>query len=264
MAARARDVQVFRSTPGTWHGRHGTPGRLLSSMIVDDEITEKVVDGITWWQDNKDWYDDRGISYKKTFVFEGEARCGKTTLSRALATHFLRPIYQINLSQVSGDAELISLFESIPAGSIILIEEFDTCTQLLNRELRTNVDEMSRRSKEMAQTESNVALNTGITLGTMLDILDGAVPLTNQIVILTTNKIKDVDPALIRDGRVDVRVQVKAMTSDGIHQYVKRMFPDYVRDPSVEFASRPGSTVQKIYFNNRESAGDFVKALLKP
>lgn len=261
---RARDIQVYRATGGTWHGRHGTPGRLLSSVIIDDEVTTKVVDKITWWQDSKDWYADRGIGYKLTFVFEGTAGCGKTTLSRALATHFLRPIYQINLSQVSNDHELHGLFDSIPAGSIILMEEFDTCTQLLNRELRANAEEFAQKSKELQNTESKTQLNDRITLGAMLDLLDGAVPLTNQIVILTTNKIKDVDPALIRDGRVDEQVKVRPMSSEGIHKYIKRMFPDYIEDPSVVFAERPGSTVQRIYFNHRTSAEDFVQALLQP
>ena len=195
-------------------------------------------------------------------MFEGAAGCGKTTLSRALATHFLRPIYQINLSQVSNDLELHALFDCIPPGSIILIEEFDTCTQLLNRELRANAEELVQKSREMRDTESKSLLNDRITLGAMLDLLDGAVPLTNQIVILTTNKIKDVDPALIRDGRVDEQVEVRPMSSEGIHRYIKRMFPDYVEDHRVVFAPRPGSTVQRIYFNHRTSASDFVEALL--
>ena len=57
----------------------------------------------------------------------------------------------------------------------------------------------------------------------MLEVFDGLVETTGSIIIFTTNHVKDLDPALIRPGRVDIMIEMTLAT----HEMIKEMYFGY-------------------------------------
>lgn len=68
------------------------------------------------------WYEDKGIPHRKALLFHGPPRTGKTSLAHALASELKCGLYMINPNSCD-DAEFSTLMNSVPRGSIILIED---------------------------------------------------------------------------------------------------------------------------------------------
>jgi SpoVK/Ycf46/Vps4 family AAA+-type ATPase len=69
-----------------------------------------------------------------------------------------------------------------------------------------------------------------VTLGTLLTTLDGIVPLNKAIVILTTNHIDKIDPALVRPGRIDLQIELTFMTAKHARALIIRLMTKKVLD----------------------------------
>lgn len=51
-----------------------------------------------------------------------------------------------------------------------------------------------------------------ITLSGILNALDGVLEINGSVIIMTTNHVSKLDPALIRPGRVNLNIELKALT----------------------------------------------------
>lgn len=131
-------------------------------------------------------YRRRGIPYRRGYLFHGPPGTGKSSLSFAIAGHLNVPV---NICALSGsnmsDEYFAELMQSIRKPSVLLLEDIDSAG--IDRE-----DEYSSSS--------------GVTLSGVLNALDGIAALDGCVVIMTTNTPDALDPALIRPGRIDVKV----------------------------------------------------------
>lgn len=48
-----------------------------------------------------------------------------------------------------------------------------------------------------------------------------------RVVIMTTNHADDLDPALLRHGRIDLQLYIGHMTDETFWAYLHRFFPEY-------------------------------------
>ena len=58
-------------------------------------------------------------------------------------------------------------------------------------------------------------------LSYLLNILDGLNECCGRIIIMTTNKINSLDKALIRPGRIDIKIEFKKCTRYDIYKMIK-------------------------------------------
>ena len=91
------------------------------------------------------------------------------------------------------DSQLITQLSNTPGRSIIVMEDIDVSLPSKNR--RIQIQKKREESQEYGH-------NSKVTLSGVLNALDGLCTADSQIVIMTTNFIKDLDPALIRPGRL--------------------------------------------------------------
>lgn len=101
-------------------------------------------------------------------------------------------------------------FRSLPPRSIVLFEDVDAAG--LNRTCRTAVGVMGSQDK------------VGFSLSGVLNALDGVAASEGRVAILTTNKIGDVDSALIRPGRVDRLVEFSLATKEQVKEIYLTMY----------------------------------------
>ena len=68
--------------------------------------------------------------------------------------------------------------------------------------------------------------NSGITFSGLLNAIDGVGASEGRIVFMTTNHIEKLDPALIRPGRIDVKMYLGNATSAQCKKLFMKFFPD--------------------------------------
>src|SRR5262249_56964143 len=100
-------------------------------------------------------------------------------------------VLSLNNKTMSDDG-LRSLVDGLPVGTCLLIEDVDCAFG----------------AKRSAKDE------TGVTLSGLLNALDGVSSREGRILFLTTNHPEKLDPALVRPGRVDRKVELGYATPD--------------------------------------------------
>ncbi len=71
----------------------------LEDLIFPQRIKDLIRE-ILLWRNNKDWYQDRGIPWKRGWLCYGPPGTGKTALARAFAEELDMPIFVYNLSEI--------------------------------------------------------------------------------------------------------------------------------------------------------------------
>lgn len=165
------------------------------------------------------WYREMGIPYRRGYLFYGPPGTGKSSACEAIASELGIPIYVINLAQMS-DGSLESAVSGMThtKTAMLLIEDIDTTT--LKREA----------TKDDKQPMS---------LGTLLNAIDGLQATDNVMLVMTANSIAGLDPALIRKGRVDRFVEFGMATEEQIAQAVARFLPDITPEQHIAIAQWP-------------------------
>lgn len=82
-----------------------------------------------------------------------------------------------------------------------------------------------------------------ITLEYVLNMFDGVVEQHDAIIIFTTNHLDDIDPALLRPGRVDMMLELKRATVETI----KEMLHYHYKIPKEEIEKKERMSLLKDY-----------------
>ena len=198
---------IFSSFGPEWRPS-GNPRRKrpLESVILNDGISEKILNDILAFLKGGKWYYDRGIPYRRGYLLFGPPGSGKTSFILALAGELDYNICVLNLSERGmTDDRLAHLLSNAPPRSIILLEDIDAA--------------FSRRSQSDKQGYESL-----VTFSGLLNALDGVASSEERIVFMTTNHVKKLDPALIRPGRVDVKVCIDNVTASQVRKLFLRFY----------------------------------------
>lgn len=167
--------------------------------IFNSEKIELLED-IKNFLDNRQYYEDRGIPYRRGYLLEGKPGNGKTSTILAIANKLKRDVYNLNLSSVSDDTYLKYAFSNLTEGCFLLIEDIDA----------------SLRGREKIDK---------VNFNTLLNVLDGSLAKENICVFFTTNHVEQLDPALIRTGRIDKKIEFKNPTKKDIIEMLSLFYP---------------------------------------
>ncbi|TGZ85012.1 putative mitochondrial chaperone BCS1, partial [Ascodesmis nigricans] len=203
---------VYNSWGTEWRP-FGNPQRKrpLNSVILAPGVKERVVTDLREFLNSADWYRDRGIPYRRGYLLYGPPGTGKTSFVKALAGDLDYNICMVNLSERGlTDDRLNHLLSNLPERSIALLEDADAA--FANR---TQVAEDGYRG-------------ANVTFSGLLNALDGAASGEDRIIILTTNHPDRLDEALLRPGRVDMKIEIGYATPEVVEGMWGRFF-----DPST-------------------------------
>lgn len=194
---------------GGWVNNRVFP-RPLSSVALNRSTREELTSCMDKFLSSRQRYIDMGVTYKLSIMLAGEPGTGKTSLAKALASHYGKRLCIIGLSSQT-DNYLEAAIASMPHDSILLLEDVDcSCKAFYSREA------------DGADTKSSTLSLSGI-----LNILDGVKTPDGLIVIMTTNHPEKIDPAILRKGRTDHYVYMGALNAEAINEYIKRLFGVY-------------------------------------
>lgn len=200
-----------------WELLKKSPKRHIDSVILPVEHKEDILDDIKEFMSDStaEWYSKHGIPYKKVYLFYGEPGCGKSSFTGAIASHFNMNVcfLQPNFKNMT-DNYLTDLAHRVPNNSIMVMEDIDA--------LFTN-----HRDNEGENF---------LTFSGVINMLDGLSCPFGQIFIMTTNHYDRLDPAMIRDSRIDKTIEVKKPTKAEIKLIFKSFYPDACESDSNTFA----------------------------
>lgn len=221
--------------------------RKLETVVIPTDIKKKVVEDIKTFLSAEEWYKDRGIPYRRCYLFHGIPGSGKTSLINGLASEFNFSVRIINPSECS-DREFAKAISNVDDKSVIILEDIDCA---LGSEKRKPVEKTKDVGPSTPDSKMNISALDGMTLSGLLNVLDGITTPNGALFFMTSNHIEKLDPALLRAGRCDVKVYFGEATEDQKIEMYKRFFGD-------------DSQLSSFILNNPcKSTSDFQEALVQ-
>lgn len=200
---------------GEWKQVYSYSPRPLDSVILPKQDKDRLVRDITDFKNSKTWYTEMGIPYRKGYLFEGPPGTGKTSLVTGLSSHFNANVYILKLSDMS-DATLREAITGTEPNSFLVMEDIDCVSSGLKREKTEGTE------KIVVSTNKKEA---GVSLSGLLNVIDGMLSPSGAMFILTTNHAEKLDPALLRPGRIDIRLHITYATVEQKQDLYNRFFP---------------------------------------
>ncbi len=161
----------------------------LEGLFYPDRILEQF-EAAKNWLSKGDWYTKRFIPHRRGWLFHGPGGTGKSSLAKAIARYLKIPIYRYFLNTLS-DQEFIKRWNRMDTPCIALIEDVDTVFRL----------------------RENLTAHKALSFETLLNVVSGVNTLNGILLIVTTNRLDYIDPALgvpdpetgesSRPGRID-------------------------------------------------------------
>ena len=196
--------KFYTSIFGSWYDRHEINNKPIASVILPDRMEDQIIKDLKWFFDSADWYKERGIPYRRGYLFWGKNGSGKSSLSMALAGELGLNLYMLNLNAARmTDDTLLDMMHSVKDHSLILFEDIDIV--------------QPKRYDEKESTDK-------VSLSGLLNVIDGPSAREDCVIIMTTNYKDRLDAALIRAGRVDVCVEFTYATADQIYRFYKKFY----------------------------------------
>lgn len=209
-------VGIYGVSYESWTEKAEVKKRAAKSVIWKAGQMEAVLGDMTTFLARADWYAERGIPYRRGYLLYGPPGNGKSSAALALASELNYNLAVLSLASSSMNDDLLrNLLSECPRNSIVLLEDVDAAFRA--------------RKKE----DSSASL----TFSGLLNAIDGVAAGEGRILIMTTNHREQLDPALIRQGRADVHVEISHADADQARRMFLKFFPEEA-ELATQFAHR--------------------------
>jgi len=218
--------------------------KIFNTIFFEEK--EMYLNQLNFFLKNETWYKNKGIPHHLGILLHGSPGCGKTSIIKATLEYTKRHAFVIPLNRVKTCGELENIFYSeivdninIPINKrIYIFEDVDCISNIvfdrknkkkydddddddddddmdtnLNTNLNKNIINLLKNNKKTSFKHSD-----RLNLSCLLNILDGIIETPGRIIIMTTNYPEKLDKALLREGRIDLNIELKLFNKTMIKQ----------------------------------------------
>lgn len=180
-------------------------------QIMDNGKYQDIINIFEKFSKGEEEYISKGKPHKETILLYGPPGTGKTNLVRHLCAKFNFDLVSIKPETVTDESFIKRTWESGYYGGYTVYLVEDICSHpnyTINDKTVMPVVNSVQELKAKDDSTNKPTLNGVGSLSTLLNSLDGAVPLHNCIVILTTNNVNRLEKSIYRAGRVDHHIHM--------------------------------------------------------
>lgn len=194
---------------GGWEKSVTKPLRPRNSVLLDDTLADDIINDVKTFLGRREWYNERGIPYRRGYLLYGAPGCGKTSFSQIIASQLNLNICVLNMSNPGlNDSVLAECMRDSPERSLLLLEDVDAIF-------------VQRDRAGAKESTSNVSFSG------LLNAIDGVASQEGRILLMTTNHLEKLDAALVRPGRCDVKIELRPASRKQLYEMFIRFFPGH-------------------------------------
>uniref|UniRef100_A0A1J3CJY6 Putative mitochondrial chaperone bcs1 n=1 Tax=Noccaea caerulescens TaxID=107243 RepID=A0A1J3CJY6_NOCCA len=171
-----------RKKNGRWRSISFNHPCTFDNIAMETDLKNKVKSDLESFLKGKQYYNRLGRVWKRSYLLYGPSGTGKSSFVAAMANFLDYDIYDIDLSKVADDSDLKMLLLQTRGKSVIVIEDLD----------------------RFIATKS-----TGVSVSGILNFTDSILSscaADERIMVFTMTGKEQIDPAMLRPGRVDVHI----------------------------------------------------------
>lgn len=230
----SRGKNIYTSGSGHWSKHSKVRGKDFTNIIL--KHGEELIEDLDVYANSETWYMDRSIAYKRGYLFYGQPGNGKSATCVAVAKHLNRHIYILSLNDIKSDTAFLEYISQLPEKSILVLEDIDVAFSDRN-------------------TKSTFSMSA------LFNFLDGAMSKHDIITIMTTNHPEKLDPALIREGRVDMKLEISNPEKKQVEDYLLKFYGykidigdykptmsmSFIQGLCMKYRDRPSKMLKELY-----------------
>ena len=198
--------------------------RKLDTVFIPHDKKTLIVDSINKFINNRAWYEKHSIPYHFGLLLYGPPGTGKSSIIKALTEEFnANVIYMKGMFVAKTFRENTGGWIHNVNGSVkpsfVIIEDIDK-TASMSKPVEITDDMSPVEQKDVMEK----AITSKVMLGEIMNVIDGVNSPENVIWIFTTNYIDNLEPALIRPGRIDLQVEIDYITNETFNEFLLHHF----------------------------------------
>ena len=194
--------------------------RTFDDVFLPSDQKKQLLDAIDAYVNNREFYIENNLPNHFGILLYSEPGHGKSSIAQAIASHINAELIVASGDSISHITEIMDRMSQHSMDDsmyrVLLFEDIDSGLFNLTREKKDKDDEDKNE----------------VGMATILNALDGIGSPTNVIYVFTTNHIEVLDPAFIRPGRCDLKLEIKGVTLETLKEFMQFHYPGaHIRYP---------------------------------
>jgi hypothetical protein len=205
---------------GFWMQMSRRWARNVDSIVLEESMRQPVMSDLDWFvkAETRAFYASHGIPYHRCYLFHGPPGTGKTSFIYALAGHLERNLCFLQMDRRMTDDTFRKAMSQLPPSAMVVLED---------------VDALFTSHREADYNFSSLSFSG------FLNSLDGLGAPDDVVIFMTSNHPERLDPAVMRPGRIDMKVEFKPPDQDVAISYFLTFYPD-AKSAAVTFGAAIG------------------------
>lgn len=230
-----------------WRKAAKTRKRAIGSVVLKDNTGKQILSDAKWFLKNQEWYVARGIPWRRGYLLSGAPGTGKTSLIKAIVGELDMGVANLSLaSDRLTDNVLLDLLSQTPANCAIVLEDIDAAFR-------------GRQQNDAAK---------GVTFSGLLNAIDGIGSPEGQLLFMSSNHPDELDPALVRPGRVDRHLHLELAGPTEAKKLFLTFFPGEFQAANelatkIDGASVSPATLQGCFLLNPDRPADVIDEITR-
>ncbi|KAD4584213.1 hypothetical protein R6Q59_036945 [Mikania micrantha] len=153
----------------------------IDTSVLDSDLKNKMKSDLESFLKSEQYYHRLGRVWKRSYLLYGPSGTGKSSFIAGMAKFLRYDIYDVDLTKITNDSDLKLLLLQTTRRSMIVVEDLDR--YLLDK-------------------------SAAVNLSGILNFMDGIISSCGEerVMVFTVSNKEQVDPAVLRPGRIDVHV----------------------------------------------------------